>query len=464
MFKLLLIPLNLFFLVGLSTLLDGDLDITQDAPDRIPTQGVCEVTLTINKGNTTGFAKFQHAFPEGVTIEALETAGATFTFSDQKMKWIWMALPQEDSFVIKYKLTIENPELTEVELGGAFSYLQENNRKSFFVPSKMLQIGEEPQEEVKEPVVATKRTVTNEGNGNYLIAVELKREHVTGFAKIQEYIPQNATATSVEEQGAVFSVVNNKVKFVWMNLPEAETFTVSYRINTGGAELDETALTGEFAYIHDGQTMKASIQADGVQLAENNSENPPAAEPEETTQEPVEEEVIAEETTPEPIVEESVVVPTPAEPAEEEIAQTNTEEVPVQEEEPVEEVAVNQTVEEEPAIVEDEPKPIKKKVTTVPVANTGINYRVQLVAGHNNVDANYFSNQYKYTDSFIVESHEGWMKYTTGDYPIYKDARDGREDIKSAYTFPGPFVVAYNNGERITVQEALMITNQKWVQ
>ena len=464
MFKLLLIPLNLFFLVGLSSLLDGGIEISQEAPDRIPTQGTCEVTLTINKGNIAGFAKFQHAFPEGVTIEEIETAGATFTFSDQKMKWIWMALPQEESFVIKYKLTIDNPDLTEVELGGAFSYLQENNRKSFFVPSKMLLIGEEPQEEVKEPVVATKRTVTDEGNGNYLVAVELKREHVAGFAKIQEYIPQNATATGVEEQGSVFSVVNNKVKFVWMNLPEAETFTVSYRINTGGSALDETQLTGEFAYIHDGQTMKASILADGVQLAENNSENPSAAEPEETTPEPVQEEVVAEETTPEPIVEEPTVIPTPVEPAEEEVAQTNTEEVPAQEEEPAEEIAVNQTVEEEPAVVQEQPKPIKKKVTTVPVANSGVNYRVQLIAGHNNVDANYFSSQYQYAGSFIVETHEGWMKYTTGDYPIYRDARDGREGIKTNYAFPGPFVVAYNNGERITVQEALMITNQKWVQ
>ena len=55
------------------------------------------------------------------------------------------------------------------------------------------------------------------------------------------------------------------------------------------------------------------------------------------------------------------------------------------------------------------------------------------------------------------------MKYTTGDFLAYKQARDGREEIKSNYTFPGPFVVAYNNGERITVQEALMISNQKWV-
>ena len=55
------------------------------------------------------------------------------------------------------------------------------------------------------------------------------------------------------------------------------------------------------------------------------------------------------------------------------------------------------------------------------------------------------------------------MKYTTGSYGVYKDARDKRNSLDS-YNFPGPFVTAYKHGERITVQEALTLTNQEWVQ
>jgi hypothetical protein len=454
MLKLLIVPINLIFFVGLTTFLSSDLEIQQDAPDRIPTQGNCEVTLTVKKGEVSGFAKLQHAFPEGIEVEALETAGATFTFSDQKMKWIWMALPAEESFQIKYKLTVTDAAITEVELGGAFSFLEENNRKSYFIQSKMLQVGAAPVEEVKVPVVATKRTVTDEGNGNYLVQIDLTRENVVGFAKVQEFIPEGATATSVNEKESVFSVVNNKVKFVWMNLPTEDQFSVSYRINMNGGTLDESSLTGEFAYVHDGQTMKASILAEGMQLAENSIETTETNiedEPENT--ETTSETALIQDEAPSPQVEEEIVL----------AAVTPSNEEP---EEEASEPVVNETEETEPTPVKPTTREVapSKKITTVPVANTGINYRVQLIAGHNNVDQAYFASQFSYSGSFIVENHEGWMKYTTGDYPIYGDARNGREDIKSSYAFPGPFVVAYNNGERITVQEALMITNQKWVQ
>lgn len=58
---------------------------------------------------------------------------------------------------------------------------------------------------------------------------------------------------------------------------------------------------------------------------------------------------------------------------------------------------------------------------------------------------------------------EGFSKFMIGNYGTYSVARNNREKMKDKGC-RSAFVVAYNGPKRITVQEALMITNQKWVQ
>ena len=69
---------------------------------------------------------------------------------------------------------------------------------------------------------------------------------------------------------------------------------------------------------------------------------------------------------------------------------------------------------------------------------------------------------YNYNGKYSIESHEGWIKYSIGNYSKYIYARNIRNELKK-YKFPGPFVSAYNYGQRITVQEALIVSGQNWV-
>ncbi|MBA3705421.1 MAG: hypothetical protein H0W84_05840 [Bacteroidetes bacterium] len=86
---------------------------------------------------------------------------------------------------------------------------------------------------------------------------------------------------------------------------------------------------------------------------------------------------------------------------------------------------------------------------------------MQIAALRRAKDANVLAALFKINENVSTEMAQGFTKYTVGSHPEYKNARDAREEIKNKGVI-GPFVTAYNSGKRITVQEALMISNQKW--
>jgi len=94
----------------------------------------------------------------------------------------------------------------------------------------------------------------------------------------------------------------------------------------------------------------------------------------------------------------------------------------------------------------------------------GIYYRVQVAAGHQPVNIKKYFRKNNFHEQIRTEKHQGWYKYSIGSWNQYREARDYRVQLWNTTTARDAFVAAYNSGKRITVQEALMVSNQKWYQ
>jgi len=98
-------------------------------------------------------------------------------------------------------------------------------------------------------------------------------------------------------------------------------------------------------------------------------------------------------------------------------------------------------------------------------AHTGlpvISFEVQVAATKNGGVTDYFKEKFNFRLETKEEKDGDWWKYTTGHHEEYAGAKSLRDDIRKEFPFHGPFVIARAEGRRISVQEALTRTGQRW--
>lgn len=431
-----LILLNLFIFI-LYQLIFGEVAVHQEFPEKVAPGESFEVKLTIEKGDVSGSAKLEQELPKGFTAKAGRTNDASFTFSDGVVKYIWMSMPDSQSFSVSYFLTAPGNEEGSFLMEGDFVYLEGNSKQTIPIENKNLIVSPALLADNSETTDNSNITTTSQqaevtceriidksrliSHRELTVTVRINKSNVTGFARVMETMPAGFTPEEMDKGTAAYSFVDNQVKFVWMSIPKDPVVEVKYRIKVDPEITGEYLINGEFSYLVDNETRKCDLNRESIILTS------PAV-VEDATEAIVDEEIIEEPEQPEVAV--------------------------------VEE-------EEEP---EPEPEPeIVEKITTPPVVNippptNGIQYKVQIAAARKMISENYFRDHLKINENITAEMHNGWNKYTLGGFDTYGKARDKRNETTRAYTrLKGPFVTAYNNGERITVQEALMISGQKWI-
>ena len=137
----LVLLINLIGLLLIDPLFLTDISITQNLPTTMQPASEFRVTVSVNKSELSGFAKLQLDLPPGLTATAIETKGASFTFADQKAKFIWMALPSTPTFKVTYTLTADASVRGNLAIVGRLSYIQDNERKTFDLPTSTIDFG-----------------------------------------------------------------------------------------------------------------------------------------------------------------------------------------------------------------------------------------------------------------------------------------------------------------------------------
>jgi len=340
-------------------------------PATVPPGGNFNVELSVSKGDVSGFAKLQQQLPPGFTATAGEVANATFSFKDQKVKFLWMALPNGD-FKVTYNVVVDaSLSGNQIIDGGTFSFIKDNETEKFIIPKDIINVtsntAEATQQAAMDKILADQRAKEE--------AADAARQEA---AKVEEPVQEAAKP--------------------------AETTEVDGRVQVETTEVvDNSAAEAEAAKRAEEDAKKAA-EAEAARLAK---EAEKARKAEEARQ-----------------AEEAKKAEKPAE-------------------KPAAPVAAEKDYND--AMMKSKP---------------GLVFRVQIAAGPRKDDPASYKSKYGIADEVVIEEHEGLNKYVVGEFGSYRPAKTFSNELRDKNGVAGTFVTAYNNGVRIHVQEALNLAGE----
>jgi hypothetical protein len=491
MLKASIVLINFIGLFFLHLFTVNEIGIQNLAPDSMKPGEKTLVEVTIYKSQIQGFGKMEILFPEGFIASPAETKGASFTFSEKKARFVWMTLPTEETFTISYYLEAPATFDGRYEVKGTFSYIKENERMDFVIPTKSVMVKPEGAVAANEgsntnsntSTTSTETTTANNSSNisnefrvertitkitetEYRVNIRVLNSNIKGFAKIIEGGPNLSKTEKIQDAGATVTADKNNIKFVWFEIPISPVIEIAYKLTLLSPSAQTPEINGKIAFVENNNPKEIVIvnAADGAatanteQLAVNSTSTPADNKTSvgNTTNNSSNNTTSAKEENTSTAATEAKTETKPV--AQEERKDVKSTSTPV-------ETADNKASSNNKGTTKESTKANSGKVSRTPDAENGVSYKVQILAAHRVVNKTYFKQRHGFSEDFNIENHEGWVKYTTGKFGEYKTARDERERLKSDYnTLPGPFVTAYNNGDRITVQEALLISKQQWYQ
>lgn len=375
--------------------------VEQSFPIEVKPGSEFTVTLIVHKGNQSGFARLQQFLPKGFTAEAVETKKAQFINDEESAKFIWIALPAEEVFTVSYKVKVDDNIIGKQVVNGLFYYIQDEKTQKLSLDPIEINVSTSASASSAEvkPNVERKLISVNPDKGEYRVELTIHPNQETSSAQFIDEIPVNFNASALETHGSTFTFEGQKAVFSWTTFPTESSFTISYLVQS--------------------ESSKKAPEINGM-LVYGGNENKTEAERSA--------EVIAEDATPDSIIDALIS------------------------DENERQMMAAKALEENNATANASED--KTADLNIPAPQSGIFYKVQICATRKSPARNgqFFEKKYKVTDNVELTNHEGWKKYIIGSFSTYEEAKafgkKTQELVKDA------FIVAYDNGERISVSQA----------
>ncbi len=448
MYRVIVLIINLITALSIGSIFQSSVVLNIQVPDEVVAGTEFEVQVNIQKGNLESFSRLQQTLPAGLSASSYVSSNADFTFEEKKVRMIWLRMPSKNEFSVVYKIKVDERLKGSFDIKGKFSYIDENERKSVSIESQPITILPSPnidpalivdindfEQQVipyippatAEPQMACirQKPYTEPSGNGFIVKILVNKESKQKFAKIEETIPTGYQAVNIDPREAIFTFRANTAKFLWMNLPPEPYFTVAYKLIPASQSTPPPQLKGKFSYLEGEKTMSIDIKQTERDLA--------SLDPAEIN------DLIFSLSMPalaQSVQQTSTIVTTSSQKTIETGSKTGTS--------------------------KSQLKEIKSNLSYLLEPEEGVYYRVQLAAGHKSVNIARYFRKFNLDKEVRKELHEGWHKYSIGSFSVYKEARDYRIHVWNTTIIDDAFVSAYNNGVRITVQEALMIGNQMW--
>lgn len=407
MIKLFSLLISMVILLVMSPFSSGDknpVSVKAEIPSFVKPGDEFEVKLNVKTHGIGGFARLQQYLPAGFTAEAVETEGADFIFDEEGARFIWTNIPAFAEFTVSYRVHVNSSISGRKIINGVFIYLSDEKTEKLALKPLEIVAGSELSASI--PVIQRKLSSISPEAGTYRVSLTIQPNNQRSSAKFIDEIPEGFTAEAEQNFNSTFEFKAGQAIFTWAQFPSDSSFTISYIVKSSKPS-SPPEIEGVLVY--------GEEQEDNSALAALNSPKPKQPDPKiEQTVEAIKDAMIANSN------ENNSAVNTYA--------------------------AVNEYAKASADASKGTPVPV--------MTSQGLMYRVQICATRKSParDSKYFENKYSVPPPVDLSYQEGWRKYMIGSFSSYSEAKAFSQETKKTVT--DAFIVAYDNGVRIPVQEA----------